>query len=535
MNEIISTNPMEDSENGQPIESHYKRDAHAQSSLSRGGSVGEHERKHLVGNNSHENRSGDVPNRSEGETVHGDTLEKYPFLLLNIVLTLNSGASRIYTSLIDQYLYQRFANDILGNYSENTAKKPCVNETNQSDSTLLIQDMTSQFSLYISISDYALSVVPCLLLGAYSALIRRKTLLLIPTLATAIKSLDIAAVVYWNLDVQWLYLGYTVEGLGGGTSGILLGIFLYMSDITSRGRKRTFVMTFMEGLKGFISGILYYGTGQLIESTGFIVPTLMAAGCMLLSVCLILLLPERKSKQVSHVRKETADWSLGACYKRLTLPFGKTQHPMVKKMVILALVAFLILLCSLFGQSKIRNLYLMNFPFCWDAVTIGWFLSAQDIAYNLFTMLAVPLFYTCLPGMGLAIVGLVSCMAGTTMYALADTSLEIYLIIGLSIANNVAFGLIRGETSRLLDGESQGSLFATVAMFESLSFLCGTPALLLYSATVGWYSGFSFFLMDVLLIVALVLLCMYQSLWVRYTREVQSKELLVEKYGSINS
>ncbi|KAH9510036.1 hypothetical protein Btru_043334 [Bulinus truncatus] len=479
--------------------------------------------------------SGDASSRSD--TGHlmdkGDAgaIPKYPFLLLNLIMILRSASERIYSTLMDQYMYQRYANDILGNVSQKTASQPCVNDSNTSDNsaTNQIQDMTSQLSLYISLADYGLAVVPSLLLGAYSALFSRKVLLFIPTFVGAVKTVVIAAVVYWNLDLNWLFLGYSIDGLGGGLAGSILGIFLYLTDITSRGEQRTVFMSFLEGLKGVVSGILFYVTGKMIESTGFLVPVLIAAVCMVLSSVIVLLLPERKSQCASK------DWSAAACYKRLALPFGKSQHPLVRKMVILSLVSLLVIICAALGVSKVRNLYLMNVPFCWDAVTIGWFLSAQDIAYNFVTMVCVPLFYRCLPGMWLAILGTVSTMAGMAMYALANSSLEIYTIIGLSIGSNIAFGLIRGEASRLLDRESQGSLFATLSVFESVSFLCGTPMLLLYKATVGLYSGFTFLAMDGLLVVAFILLCIYQVLWNRYTKEIMCKEFKVNEYGSINS
>ncbi|CAL1529415.1 unnamed protein product [Lymnaea stagnalis] len=482
--------------------------------------------------------SAKVP-QSDGEPGAG-AIEKYPFILLNVIMILNSAATRIYQSLIDQYIYQHYSDQLLGNTSAKTASNPCVNgssgyNSSVQDAVQTIQDKTSEMSLYLAVVNNAPAMLSCVLLGVLSPVLSRKVLLMIPEFGSLVKGVVTAAVIYWDLDLAWLYIGYGVEGLCGNWAGLLLGIFLYMSDITSRGAHRTYFMSFLEGGKGLVASTMYYATGQLLKSTGFTIPALMAAIFLLLGFCVIPLLPERRARLDDHHHANAVDFSPAGCCRRLALPFSKGQHPRVRKMILWALMSVLILLIAATGNSKIRNLYLMNLPFCWDSATIGWFFSAQEMTFNLFTMFGVPLLYRLLPGLWLAIVGTVSALITYVMFAVATSSLEIYMTIGLAVGFNAPFGLIRGELSRMLGPESQGSLFAAIAVFESFSFAAGTPTLSLYRWSLTFYSGLAFSVLAGLLCFVLVMLGIYQVLWLQYRRELQNKELIIKPYGTINS
>lgn len=65
--------------------------------------------------------------------------------------------------------------------------------------------------------------------------------------------------------------------------GILMGSFLYTADITSRDKKRTLGVAIVEAAKGIISGGVYVAAGQLIERSGYIVPSLVACGLQLIA------------------------------------------------------------------------------------------------------------------------------------------------------------------------------------------------------------------------------------------------------------
>lgn len=70
--------------------------------------------------------------------------------------------------------------------------------------------------------------------------------------------------------------------------GFFFGAFLYTSDITSRSKSRTMGVSILEGLKGLLSAGINAVTGQLIQRTGFVVPSMMTVGCVLLRCWYIL-------------------------------------------------------------------------------------------------------------------------------------------------------------------------------------------------------------------------------------------------------
>ncbi|XP_059178198.1 lysosomal proton-coupled steroid conjugate and bile acid symporter SLC46A3-like [Physella acuta] len=462
------------------------------------------------------------------------SIELLPFILLNIYSLFVSAAYRIFSPLIEQYIYQRYSTALLGNASEQTSSQPCVNQTSGNSTadqlTQAIQDMSSELMLNLSLISACLGIMGCLLIGAISTLVSRNFLLALPTFCCMVKNALLPVIVFWNLDLKFLYVGYAVEGLGGNIAGCFIVTHLYLSDLTPRDHRRTVWLSFLEGAKGVVSGILYYATGQLIVSTGYLIPSLMSAGFMAISLILSFCLPDRRPS-LTHGRE---GWSMRTYLKNVTSPFHKTLERRVKQMVGLALFSFFVYIGALVGISKVKSLYLMNNPFCWDAVKIGWFQTGQEIAYSLFVILAVPLLIGRLPGMVLGVLGTLSAVGSSVMFALASNDAEIYSIILLSIGQTLPVGIIRGETSRLIGAEPQGSLFALMGVCESISFAVGAPALSLYRASLGVYRGLTYLVIAGFFVVVTVTLSIYHVIWRAHTNAVTSKEMVVKTYGSVN-
>ncbi|KAH9488005.1 hypothetical protein Btru_066806 [Bulinus truncatus] len=451
-----------------------------------------------------------------------------------MVTVFVSSASRVYSLVIDQYLYSVYAREVFGDRTVDTSSNPCLNTSDDSpnataDNALVteVQDRTSSMTLYLDVISYTLGMLSNMALGAAAALISRKLLLFVPTFGFFLKCAMLSVVVYCDLDVQWFYLSYAVDGLCGNVIGILMGSFLYTADITSRDKKRTLGVAIVEAAKGIISGGVYVSAGQLIERSGYIVPSLVACGLELIAIVLVLVLPNRKPRDLEKMKKS---WTWKGTVKEMLSPFIAPESVRLRQLSALAAITFLILIFARSGVDKIRNLYLMNLPFCFGAITIGWFLFAREVGHYVVTMLAVALAYRWLPGFGLAILGVVSNIAGFLMYAFAKTDWQIYLAPVLGFAETLSFTMIRGEGSRLLGAEFQGPWFASLSVVDSISLALSPPVFIpVYTATLGGVTGAVFVGCAAVLVVVLVLMVVYQVFWLRYMRDVLYNTLEIVK------
>ncbi|XP_059143660.1 uncharacterized protein LOC131931001 [Physella acuta] len=164
-----------------------------------------------------------ISNHQKGHnSIEGNpkgSLELLPFILLNIYSLFVSAAYRIFSPLIEQYIYQRYSTELLGNASGQTSSNPCVNVTSGNSSTdpvtQTIQDMTSELMMNLAMTSSCLGILGCLLIGAISSLVSRNFLLALPTFCCMVKNALLSVIVFWNLDLKLLYVGYAVEGIGG--------------------------------------------------------------------------------------------------------------------------------------------------------------------------------------------------------------------------------------------------------------------------------------------------------------------------------
>ncbi|BFZ11927.1 hypothetical protein BsWGS_14966 [Bradybaena similaris] len=457
-----------------------------------------------------------------------------PLTLVTLMVLLVTCSSCLNSLMMDQYLYQYYAQIVFGNASMDTSSQPCANTSRsltssdtQADKLQEVQRRASGMSLNLSTTTYCIGILSNMLLGTFSCIMSRKLLLLIPTTGFLVKCALVPVIVYWKIDITWFYLGYGIDGICGNICGILLGTFLYTSDITPRDRKRTLGITVVETVKGAVGASFNVITGQLIEYTGYVIPAILAAGTQFMAVLVICILPDRKpvlsEKQLRELK------SVKGALLHMFSPFHVPKIRRVKYMISLAAAAFLLIITARVGIDKVQNLYVMNLPFCFDAITIGWFLFVRDAIQHLFMLLVVAFLFRHLPGMILGIAGAMSVIAYCFVYSYARSSWEIlYLVPCLGLAQAMPFSIIRGESSRLLGSENQGPLFATLAVVESFGYAAGAPLFLsIYRATLDYFTGFVFLVGAGIVLVVCVIMGVYHRLWTVHVRSIQYNTLTV--------
>ncbi|GFR71721.1 solute carrier family 46, member 1 [Elysia marginata] len=313
------------------------------------------------------------------------------------------------------------------------------------------------------------------------------------------KCAGLVTLIYLKTDLNWFFVPYAVEGISGNYVGVLLGLFLYTSDISGRNRSRTTAMVILEGVRSGTTAALNIVVGKMIQQNGFMLPGWISLAASVSGLLLIFALPNRKPQVLAIPGSRTKagytqiqddgipDWK--SWMSMFAFPAGTFNDQNVKKMFISALAATFLMLVAMLGMKKVQSLYLMNEPICWSSSMIGWFSFGSDLSANMVTIFIGPLLIRCLPGMIVGVLGMLSEAGGYLFLALADTGFKLYFQPALSIGHQIPMGMIRGELSRLVGSEAQGTMFATIAVLESFSFAVGSTFLYVYNATLGFYKG----------------------------------------------
>ncbi|XP_076450013.1 lysosomal proton-coupled steroid conjugate and bile acid symporter SLC46A3-like [Babylonia areolata] len=414
---------------------------------------------------SSEDVSGESNNKQE-ESLVGWKEQIKRMVLLSLVGFLASCASRIFTPLVTQYTYQVYMERQFGNRSVvvDVSKKPCVANTSSSASSAnevvqTVQDLSADFLGRADLIDGSVGLVVNLLLGSYSDFLGRKLALFLPLMGHFLRLSTVVVVIYWDLGLPGLYVGYLLDGLLGGFPGLVMGLFSYMADITSYGGQRTVGSTLIEGCVGLGHALLYALAGLFIQQAGFLYPAMVAAALQLLSILLFLLLPEtipRDRKKVISPLKAVG---------RVVRTFIPRGQPEKKVLLLLAMLAFFINTLFKLGTIQLEYLYLMDHPFCWSSLTQGVWGSARYASSQLAGFLLVKVLRNVVSIPLLVILGSLSDMARNVLLALSHTDLQVYM----------------------------GAMFAGIAILESVcQCLSQMTDSAIYTATLTFMSGFVF-------------------------------------------
>ena len=112
-------------------------------------------------------------------------------------------------------------------------------------------------------------------MGSYSDSIGRKLFFLVPIVGNLGKGVVTLLIVKFNLDLNYFFLAFGLDGIGGSFTTFLLVIFTYTADITLPEHKIIIAIAALEVLlaAGTIVGRL--GSGPFINLTGFFYPMVL--------------------------------------------------------------------------------------------------------------------------------------------------------------------------------------------------------------------------------------------------------------------
>ncbi|XP_068601186.1 proton-coupled folate transporter [Brachionichthys hirsutus] len=415
------------------------------------------------------------------------------------VMFLSMFALILQAPLSTEYLWDRISEDV--GYNKSKERSDCTNSSVPIDPLQKeVETLTAHWILYISLAGFSVGLFVVPLLGSWSDLAGRRTVLILPNLGLAFQAAIYLVVMYLKLPVVYFLIGRLLSGLSGDFNAILAGCFSYVADV-SDSQSLTFRMAILEsclGISGMLASII---GGQWKRAQGYINPFWLVLVSHLASALYAYLfvcesVPVDPSAKLLSSRHYKAVWHLLS--KGGTSIEGGRFH---RCKLWLYMLCFFFVLTVHFGSRSIFVLYELSSPLCWGPTLIGFGSAALHLVY-LTSLLGLKLMQRCLADSWLALMGLASNIAGLVVFSVADTTLLMFTGYGLCFLSMASTPVIRSKLSKLVDPSEQGALFALVACVESLCSLVGNGLFSsLYPATRYFMKGFVFLFAAVLLLI----------------------------------
>ncbi|KAK7487141.1 hypothetical protein BaRGS_00021636 [Batillaria attramentaria] len=429
-----------------------------------------------------------------------------------VVLVLYMAASIGSTPLQAQYVYVRLEPHYINisdssvdtgactaNYSD--PRVQALAELQVTCSVKHDEGAVAEVLLYFSLANTGPMVLTTILLGAYSDVIGRKLLFLLPTAAGLVEFVVTAVIVKLELSLDYFYLLQAVEGFSGSFCALLLATFAYTADLTPPAKSRTFAITILEcclALAGAGASV-----GYLILYVSYFFAALLLAMLMGVAVAIVIfVLPETIQTRL-EIQGQQVPSRNPLKYVRHIFGFYLSGSSRRRVQFLLALTILCLSLLCFIGRVGVETLYQLNAPFCFNSAQIGVYGAVSVGVRALGSLAAVHVLQNFMSDPAIAAVTLLSGVAANVIEGLAGTTLVLYMSTVAGAISNAAVPVTRAILSKMAGASKQGALFASVAVMESLCSLASNSMFnSLYQATVGSMRGAVF-----LYIAGIVVLC----------------------------
>ncbi|KAM8946452.1 proton-coupled folate transporter-like [Pelodytes ibericus] len=389
-------------------------------------------------------------------------------------------------------------------------------QQNQEEFKLVQSKGSYVILIYIAIMSF-LSVIPALILGAWSDTGTRKVGMALPCIfSIAGGGLLIAIARIKTMNVYWTFGVAALIGISGGHVSMFLSIFSYLADITQTSN-RTFrmgiaeSMIFVGGTLGFLLG------GNLLQFSTFTIIFGIFCGCNLLSVLYIIfwLQESKHSNEYQRVYQECSDnenedriqeKSIITYVKRaFQTIFEKREGQNRLKIHLILLCFFLINLCNV-GEQSIMLMFLSYPPRLFSSQLYGWFTASKMLISGAFLLCSFHWLLRYVEETRLAKTGILMRAASFMLLAFSSTKWMVFLSAVINAPSGYTVAVLRSLSSKIAHPSEQGAMFSFIASVETICLLIGAALFNgLYPDTLATFPGMCFIIMATFQIITLVL------------------------------
>ncbi|KAK3090345.1 hypothetical protein FSP39_011084 [Pinctada imbricata] len=405
---------------------------------------------------------------------------------------------------VSEYALAWFEKTLYPNQTFTQNESNCeVNRSTEEYKDLMnVQSVTSKWSIYVSLAAGLPILLSGTLLSALTDNYGRKRIIVIPIFCTFLKNGLCALAVYNAWDIYLFTVFMFVEGAGGGWVTTLSVGSACIADLTKPDKSRSFMLTLMGtgiGL-GFVGGTLL--AGYTIMKVGYLYPLVISTILSLITVILITSLfpePLPEHKRLKHFNPSSKAFSLVEFYVKNTGPNFRIRY-------ILAIISLGFMEIGYLGKTTVEIFYATDPPYCLNPIEISIFASVRGLTQEIIGAVFLKIFQMCIVDEMITLFGLLS---GIAYYIIEGLSVDKVMLFSSTAAGIIAalpLTLLRSIMSKMTPPDRQGSLFGSIAFFESIYNLTGNVITgAIYSASVHLYRGTVFFVLAGLSLISSIL------------------------------
>ncbi|KAK3790270.1 hypothetical protein RRG08_034833 [Elysia crispata] len=479
----------------------------------------------------------------ESQDDEDDRRKRRNMFTLIVTSSFNVLGYGFYITAYSQWIYVRFEMDVMGaNFSKlngSAAHDPCfrgnpVNSEFKSQLNLA-QAKAAHFSVLTTLCCLIPSFFVNLVLGAYSDQIGRRLIFLVPLIGGIGRAAIVCAVAHWDLDLNFILVGFTFCGLSGDFIAYVMAIFVYTADNTTKGKNRSFLMVFASAVHFICYNLSQFACGYFIESQGYVWPMITGFAAMVFSFILTTVFL-RETLDKSKVKRASLIQGVKGIF---SFYLDEPVDPLHKRkdFILLGLVFFVY--ASSIGSS-ITTIFMMNEPFCWGSKHIGYVNSAFGLGHAMLSTMVMRLMQKFFSDEILVVFSLLSSAGQRFSFAFANSDRHLYIGYTAGALEISVLAVIRAIMSRMVPKDKRGSLFASMAVIETATLAASGAGLNeLYSHTVSQWRGLTFFVIGCITCFSAVLMTIYKIvISTRESSRVKSTTLIInghdDKHPSMN-
>ncbi|XP_075970205.1 lysosomal proton-coupled steroid conjugate and bile acid symporter SLC46A3-like [Anticarsia gemmatalis] len=350
-----------------------------------------------------------------------------------------------------------------------------------------VQKLISSIDIWKSFIQTALPCIIIMFLGAWSDRTgKRKICIMLPIYGEVLTSLNNLVNVYffYEIPVQvTVFLETLFPAITGGWVTMFLGVFSYISDITSE-ESRTFRVGLVNfcmtaglpigiGLSGFLLQRMgYYGVFSM--TTGMFILVLMYGTFCLKEPDQWLRdkgLPQIERPDHSHV----SFFNISHIVDTVEVAFRKRSGGRRMKVLLTLFIVFI-----LFGPTSSEHgvfyLFVRN-RLNWDMVKFGVFISYSIVLHSFGAMFSITILSRRMQidDSMLCLISVISKFIGSIWTAFVRTDIEMYLVPVAELLNATTFTSLRSIISKLVEKQETAKVNSIFSLTETLASLVFHP------------------------------------------------------------
>ncbi|CAK1553442.1 unnamed protein product [Leptosia nina] len=387
-----------------------------------------------------------------------------------------------------------------------------------------IQRVISSIEAWKSVIQTALPTILVIFMGAWSDRTgNRKLCILLPLFGEFLVCISniLSTFFFYEIPVEaTMFLEAFFPAVSGGWVMVYLGVFSYISDITTKESR-----TFRVGLVNLcLTAGIPIGTalsGILLNLWGYYGIFIISGGVYLITIIYGICYLESNTKNVNEKEKPFKLMDVFSLVKETAQVAFKKRDGNLRKKIILTLSVVAIVYGPNHGERIITYMF-VRYRLKWDALKFSFYSTYSVITHSLGALFSISVFSKRLgfDDSVLALISIVSKMIGSIFIAFVQTDFEMFMVPIVEILNATTFTSLRSMASKLVRDEEMGKMNSLFSLVETLAALLFDPTYsILYARTLTVFTGAVYIYSAILTIPAISML-----LWLFVRRESRRRE-----------